>query len=403
MAIDIQWGTGVIVIPRADMPLIQTTPVEVRELNLTTLHLILRDLEDDFIGMAYSSTHKYSGPVTISGVELALVMEILEPYTLTFEDGQYAVNITGGNSNVADRVNINNVGLRTANSAGLVQSSEIQFSSYQNVVTIDQANGTAGQVYPLGTVQSPVNNLTDAKFIANLRGLDAISVKGNFTFLETDTLNNFTVIGQAPRKTTITLTDAATITNCTFENATVTGTLDGGVDINHCHIGALTYVDGALHDCELQAAPIVLSGVKADFIRCWSGVAGGGSYAHIDMNGGGTDLLIRDFHGGLTLQNHTAGEDAVSVDMSSGQLILDNTITAGTFTIRGVCKVIDNSGPGATIILEGIDGTKVNETWRRLGLDPAAPLTNKPDGGISATDITILATESGADIIQTRQ
>ena len=43
------------------------------------------------------------------------------------------------------------------------------------------------------------------------------------------------------------------------------------------------------------------------------------------------------------------------------------------------------------------------EIWRRLGLDPAAPLTNKDDGSISATDINIVATQSGANIIQTRQ
>jgi len=40
---------------------------------------------------------------------------------------------------------------------------------------------------------------------------------------------------------------------------------------------------------------------------------------------------------------------------------------------------------------------------RRLGLDKTAPLTSRPDGSISATDIDIVAVPDGENIVQTRQ
>ena len=45
MAISIDWPSKVISIAKADMILIQSTPVEIYQLNLQSLHEILRDLE----------------------------------------------------------------------------------------------------------------------------------------------------------------------------------------------------------------------------------------------------------------------------------------------------------------------------------------------------------------------
>ena len=81
--------------------------------------LNLKDLEDDSDGMAFERTHKHNTSVSVGGVILARVIEIINGYTVTFEDGQYAVNLVGANRNVADVVNINQVSVRSANSAGL--------------------------------------------------------------------------------------------------------------------------------------------------------------------------------------------------------------------------------------------------------------------------------------------
>jgi len=124
MAITIDWATKIINIPKADMALIQSSP-EIRELNLHTFRLALKDLEDDEAGMPYPKTHIYKPTVTIGKVTLARTVEISSPYTITFENGVYAVDLVGANSNISDVMNLNAVSLRPANSARLSRNEAI--------------------------------------------------------------------------------------------------------------------------------------------------------------------------------------------------------------------------------------------------------------------------------------
>jgi hypothetical protein len=351
MAITMDWGTKVISIPRADMGLLQTVPTEIRELDLNAFRLTLKDLEDDPLGMVEDTTHNHVAPIGIGGVTLARVVELINGYTVTFEDGQYAVNLSGANTNLADKVNVNQVSVRSSNSAGLVQTSEIEYGSFQNAITIDQTNGTAGQAYPIGTVQYPVNNLTDAKFIAQLRGLDSFNIRGNFVFGASDITDGFTYQGQSAFKTSITLTDAATITNCIFIDATISGFLDGGNSVINCTIEGLNYVDGRVDSCELGVGGIIISGTSASFINCYSGVAGAGlgQTPIIDMGGGPTNLVIRNYSGGLEIQNSNTGVSNASIDLNSGRVIFDTTVSTGVFSVRGIGSVTDNSTGTAVV------------------------------------------------------
>jgi len=119
MAISIDWETKIISIPKSYMTLTQASP-EIRGLNLNTFRLDLKDLEDDDWGMTFPDTHRHNTEVTLGGITLARTLEIINGYTVTFEDGQYAVEAKEANSNLADVMNVNQVSLRTFNSAGLI-------------------------------------------------------------------------------------------------------------------------------------------------------------------------------------------------------------------------------------------------------------------------------------------
>jgi hypothetical protein len=119
MAISINPLTFVITVPKADLTLIQSNPTEIRELNLNTFRLSLKDWEDSD-GITFLKTHSHNTEATLSGITFARMIEIFDPYSITFEDGQYAVNLIGANSNVADKVNVNQVSVRSSNSAGLI-------------------------------------------------------------------------------------------------------------------------------------------------------------------------------------------------------------------------------------------------------------------------------------------
>lgn len=120
MALSIDWNTFVITVPRADMTIVQASP-EIRELDVNAFRLELKDIEDDQ-GMPYPDTHRHNPPVSLGGVALARVVEIINGYSVTFEDGQYAVNLTGANNNISDVTNVNQVSIRASNSAGLIQA-----------------------------------------------------------------------------------------------------------------------------------------------------------------------------------------------------------------------------------------------------------------------------------------
>jgi hypothetical protein len=82
--------------------------------------LDLRSLEDDSAGMPYLRTHKHDTETTLGGVTYARKIELINNYTVTFEDGQYIVELTGANNNILEKTNYNQVSVREKNSAGLV-------------------------------------------------------------------------------------------------------------------------------------------------------------------------------------------------------------------------------------------------------------------------------------------
>jgi len=117
MATSIDWGTKIISVLQADL---SDLGGGIYELDLNTFRLSLKDLEDDEDGIIFPKTHNHNPPVTVGGVTIARVVEIINGYTITFEDGQYAVNLTGANSNIPDVTNVNQVSIRPFNTAGLI-------------------------------------------------------------------------------------------------------------------------------------------------------------------------------------------------------------------------------------------------------------------------------------------
>ena len=117
MAISINWATKVINIPQ---DYLTDLGGGVYELDVNTFRLDLRDIEDNEDGIPFQYTHTHNTEVTLGGLTLSRVVEIIAPYTITFEDGQYAVNLVGANNNIADRTNVNQVSVRSSNSAGMV-------------------------------------------------------------------------------------------------------------------------------------------------------------------------------------------------------------------------------------------------------------------------------------------
>jgi len=153
VAISIDWATKIISVPQSYL-----TPLggSVYELDLDVFRLDLKALEASEAGMSFLDTHVHNTTVTLAGITLARVVEIVNGYTVTFEDGQYAVEAKGANSNLADVMNLNQVSLRTFNSAGLIEV--IQGSGVTEQDKVDITNKVWDEVLTGATHNVPTSS-----------------------------------------------------------------------------------------------------------------------------------------------------------------------------------------------------------------------------------------------------
>jgi hypothetical protein len=363
MAITIDPMMHVILVPRADLDLLQSAP-EVRKLDLNWFRLQLRALEDNqSYNICMLKTHRHNTEVTLSGLVYARIVEVLAPYTVEFEDGQYAVNCIGANHNLSDVKVANQVSLIVNNAAGLIGNAQIEYSSFGGGVTVDISSSTSGTVFPTGTPQLPVNNFEDALLIASVRGFSTFYIIGDATVDNANNFDGMIFVGESQTKSELDVDSDASVVGCEFYDATIIGTLDGDCKLRNCTIGTLNYVNGVIEQCLLEIGTITLGGgAEAHFLDCWSGVAGT-STPIIDMGGSGQDLSLRNYNGGIRIQNKS-GPDPISIDLNCGHIILDSDVTNGDIVIRGIGKLTDNS-VGANVNIQDFvnPGTVADAVW----------------------------------------
>jgi len=353
MTISIDYTTFIIHVPRADLSLVQSVPTEIRSMNLNWFRLEVKAIEDTALGMPYPDVTNHNTEVALGGLTYARTIEILDPYTITFEDGQYAVDLPGANSNVADKTNVNQVSVRPQNSAGMISSPDIEYAAFNGGISFDDINGYpgTGQVSSganIGTPRAPSNNIYDSRTIAIYRGFTTgyilndmdipIFELDGFTPFE---MFGFTFHGSGKARTIVSIPEDALVYSCTYLNCHVTGYLDGNNTLVDCLIDNLYYIKGYIEQCVLAPGIIVLGGSDtAHFLDCFSGVPGTGTPT-IDMGGSGQPLALRNYNGGIKLINKN-GPESVSIDLNSGQIKIDmTTVTNGTIVVRGVGKLID--------------------------------------------------------------
>jgi len=122
VAITIDWPTGVISVPQADITFISGT---LYELDTDWFRLQLRALEASEEGMPWPPTHTRNDSVTVAGTTIAQVIEIVNGYSVQFTpDSQWTVRLAGSNNNIFDVENgilvQNQVQVIPSNSAGLI-------------------------------------------------------------------------------------------------------------------------------------------------------------------------------------------------------------------------------------------------------------------------------------------
>ena len=234
--------------------------------------------------------------------------------------------------------------MRSANSAGLQDLSTILIAAYGGEVCVDVNSQNAGTDIPIGTRKTPVNNLADAKLIADANGIHQIRILTSMTISSVDFSDGYSFTTDSPVTETLTFDPSANIRNCDFTNCRIQGTLDGNNIYRQCVLLNVTYTSGFVFQCSLNNTITLEPGAMLGALDCFSNTLAGEPNPAIDFNGSG-QLLLRNYAGAIELNNHTS-DDAdgdVCIDMSSGVVIINASCTAGFMPVRGIADVRDFS------------------------------------------------------------
>ena len=135
MAISGDYSTKVITIPQSYRTLVSGT---LYELDTDAFRLDLADIQDSEEGIWADTMFVHNTEVTVAGTTFARTIEIINGYSIEFEDGSYSVRLAGSNNNIFDVENgilvQNSVQVIAQNSGGLIVTSSASLSPTQQQI-----------------------------------------------------------------------------------------------------------------------------------------------------------------------------------------------------------------------------------------------------------------------------
>jgi len=151
VSFSVDWASKVITVPQSYLTFISGT---LYELDTDQFRLDLRALESSAVGIVFDDAHSHTTSYTIAGVTYARAISIINDYTITFEDGQYAVKLSGSNNDLFAEgvINRNQVSVIPTNSAGLVvitsatAAADIADAVWDEPLSDHTTSGTAGHI-----------------------------------------------------------------------------------------------------------------------------------------------------------------------------------------------------------------------------------------------------------------
>ena len=223
---------------------------------------------------------------------------------------------------------------------------------YNGYIHVDILNGTAGTAYPNGSKIQPVNNLADAKALADANGISAYHVHGEIT-LDANHKDWKFYAGTVDAQVNIGGFD---VKNSQFFDVTISGTQLNAILAKDCTVEDLIDMEGRFEHCRIKGDNKIKNNADVVWVDCYSGVPGLGSPV-LDMASGGTATIsVRRQSGGITVKNMTAAANEMTIECIPGRIVIDSTCTAGTIVCRGIGTIADSSN-GSTVNKDGfIDG-----------------------------------------------
>jgi len=393
MSYSVDWIAKVISVPAADLTLVSGTRYS---LDMADFLAEIRRLEWEFTDGLWAPTilDHTNTRYDFAGVNYAPFDDLLNDYTVEFTGVATRVDLLGSNNDIVDVLIPTGISIVPSNSAGLqlvdtgggISETDkndirdkvwqadprdflIQYTmgaiqshlAYAEKVHIDTGSPTSGTLFPSGTAMFPVNNLADAKEIADFHGIEKLHLVSNLVVGATESISDYTISGVHNIDLLIILTAGCTTQNTRFEHIIITGTFGGKVRIDDSILLETFDFKGIMIGSIFADNISVIDPATYTLIHdCGTGKVS--PPIEIDMNS--AYLTVGNWKGNLKLVNKV-GVNTTYIEIMSGTVEIDSTCIAGTIIIAGLGIVIDNSGVGCTVILTNLlnSETITDDVW----------------------------------------
>lgn len=236
---------------------------------------------------------------------------------------------------------------------------ESAIARFRGAVHIDVDNGVPGTTHPIGTPDTPVDNLADALVIAAANGLTTFVLRGSVTLVSA--LDNWRVIGRGGQAA-VTL-NGQSVDGTEFADVAVGGASNGASFITMAGGRAVSVsnLTGTFTDVGFEGTCSFVGSEEVNLVDCYSSEPST-TQPILNLILFSGDLNARHWSGALEIRN--ASGPNIDVDLQAGSVALDSTVLSGTIRVSGTGVLSDSSGGTAAVDSSGlVVGTEVRRLY----------------------------------------
>jgi hypothetical protein len=251
-----------------------------------------------------------------------------------YDDGGGSVFVkTVGNYNAMVVMQVSNL-----TDSQVVESELSKNLDYNGFVYYSESSTWTGTEYPVGTVNRPVNNLTDAILLCEKVGTKSIRIYGNMAIDRNMSAYNITGMDSS----SCVFFSNCDVSLCTFSKIGLYGDMTGRIRADECVLENVRGVCGEFNTCAFKGH-ILLSNDDSCLVNCFTKF-GMNDYVVFDSNHSEIiSFCLRAYSGSIVFDNFSDPNTFVECDFLSGKVAITSTCTGSRFVFRGDVTVQNNS------------------------------------------------------------
>lgn len=214
---------------------------------------------------------------------------------------------------------------------------------YNGFVNINPGVGVTGTTYPVGTLARPVNNVAEAKVIADNYNFNKYRIFGT-TIFNVDITNSVIIGGNI---SDVVVFQNVNVNGCTFKECVLAGSYSGYIAGEVVQLAdGLSGASGVFKDSGLQGRIYLSDNANTSILNCSSMVPGlEAPSVFVNKN---SHLSFRKYSGGINVYDCKSGSTA-SIELNAGTCNILSGNTGGLLVVAGIAGIKDES-----------NGTEVN-------------------------------------------